>query len=741
MNITDDNQPDGEGRLLYVRSLWKQPNKTARGPMWMSIWFLLLLLTVSPHLASCNQWDRPSSTLPPNEPTLKSSGTQSFRRTLSALLGLAYWTRLSAVNSPAVIRGKYSQGDPPTTTTVDVTTTATTVERSNPPGQRYSSSGFVLANAESTTTHQGKSSRQQGSSNSAPVSLARVDRQYNWPLDRLAFGSCAKQRVSDEGIWKAVSRRRPSVWVWTGDSIYTRCPEPECIERGYVEQSEKSGGYRQFIEEASQPCVEPEKSAKNSTADSVDCSNVLKVVDGTWDDHDYGLNDGGKHFKYKDRSQKMFLDFLGISKDDDIRRNRRGVYSSHIFGSEVSQHQQVKLILLDTRYHRDDHYIPSVGSYFDNGLVACVAAAVRWASRFVGVGVDYDGDILGEEQWEWLEAQLSYDQAAEGVDEPAGDGGPAVHIIVSSVQVMTEFPVVESWGHFPRARRRLFELFKKTQPRGLVLLSGDVHYGEILGDAEGVSEITSSGLTHAIGEQLLAAPIMGWGMLLGSFGGDSRHQPVGISKAVFTGKNFGLLEFKYGSEDMYVTATDAKGAPPEGAGASAKNLTPPPGRRTVEMDCSIIDANGQTRLTLKQIFIYDNKEEHAARIRMLEDIQELIPRRSTWSIIGRACGLGLLIVWAAQIAVLVVVLGGRRLADELNFSGDSRVTTMTCGGGGGQQPPAAPHGYNKGRGDTGQTEQHPEEDGEENGSAVGVGTANKLRKRKGKVSTEGKRLK
>lgn len=46
-------------------------------------------------------------------------------------------------------------------------------------------------------------------------------------------------------------------------------------------------------------------------------------------------------------------------------------------------------------------------------------------------------------------------------------------------QVLTSNPLVESWGHFPQSRDRLLRLLHRTHPRGLVLLSGDVHHAEL----------------------------------------------------------------------------------------------------------------------------------------------------------------------------------------------------------------------------------------------------------------------
>jgi hypothetical protein len=40
----------------------------------------------------------------------------------------------------------------------------------------------------------------------------------------------------------------------------------------------------------------------------------LQVI-GTWDDHDYGLNDAGKEFSGKVITQRLLLDFLDEPED------------------------------------------------------------------------------------------------------------------------------------------------------------------------------------------------------------------------------------------------------------------------------------------------------------------------------------------------------------------------------------------------------------------------------------------
>ena len=43
-----------------------------------------------------------------------------------------------------------------------------------------------------------------------------------------------------------------------------------------------------------------------------------------WDDHDYGINDGGKDYKNKELAEDMFLKFWEIPKSD-IRHKRDGI--------------------------------------------------------------------------------------------------------------------------------------------------------------------------------------------------------------------------------------------------------------------------------------------------------------------------------------------------------------------------------------------------------------------------------
>ncbi|HSJ11195.1 MAG TPA: alkaline phosphatase D family protein, partial [Gillisia sp.] len=184
----------------------------------------------------------------------------------------------------------------------------------------------------------------------------------------------------------------------------------------------------------------------------------------TWDDHDYGLNDGGKEWKYKEESQQKFLDFIDVSKTDS-RREKEGVYHSEIYNTPKGS---VKVIILDTRYFRSD-------------LIKSETPGQRYDPN-------YEGTILGEEQWRWLEKELTESNAN-------------FNILVSSIQILAAEHGFETWGNFPSEVDKLKALLISTKAKNVLLLSGDRHISEFSRtQVDGLQfpliDFTSSGLTH-----------------------------------------------------------------------------------------------------------------------------------------------------------------------------------------------------------------------------------------------------
>ncbi|XP_071700699.1 uncharacterized protein [Rutidosis leptorrhynchoides] len=275
-------------------------------------------------------------------------------------------------------------------------------------------------------------------------------------ISRLAFGSCANQ-TSPQPIWDAIVDYRPQVFIWLGDNIYGDIRRPFKLFG-----NERTIGPWKNVPRFVPASVEEMQSKYSVAKTNHGYSRLRKIskVIGTWDDHDYGLNDAGKEFKGKDVNQKLMLDFLD-EPHDSPRRKQAGVYTSYTFGPKG---REIKVILLDTRYHRDP--------------------------------LRSDGTILGAAQWTWLEKELN--------GQPS-----AITIIGSSIQVLSNLSActgplfyMESWGRFPSERKRLFNLISNSKRDGVFFISGDVHFGEItrFDCATGypLYDITSSGLTQAV---------------------------------------------------------------------------------------------------------------------------------------------------------------------------------------------------------------------------------------------------
>jgi alkaline phosphatase D len=323
------------------------------------------------------------------------------------------------------------------------------------------------------------------------------------PKVTIAFGSCNRQNRPQD-YWKVIGSHKPSHFLWLGDAVYTKDYQPSSLSIAYDTLLNNSE-YRDF-------------------ADKVQ-------IDGVWDDHDYGVNDGSRHASDREFRQQQYVNFLkgsGSDKSANVLSKQEGLY--HSLDISLFEDMTIKVIFLDTRYFRDHNVIPSLGVYKSIPLSALISSAIRGAYSVLGYFREYDGEMLGESQWQWLENTLQTSNAD-------------MHILVSGVQVATSNPVFESWGHFPKEQKRLFELLAKYDPKGLMLLSGDVHLSELStinvlrkdGSKDAWMEVTSSGLTHSSGTsriQRFLCPIM-----MRMFQQHRFHHD-----AYYAGRNFGLLE-------------------------------------------------------------------------------------------------------------------------------------------------------------------------------------------------------
>ena len=185
-----------------------------------------------------------------------------------------------------------------------------------------------------------------------------------------------------------------------------------------------------------------------------------------WDDHDYGINDGGGDFPHKAVSKELFLKFWNASATD-IRRTRDGIYDSHIIGPPG---MRVQIILLDLRWFRSP-------------LKVSDQPGTPGKERYVPDS-DPAKTMLGAVQWAWLAGELR---------KPA-----EIRLIVSSTQVLAEGHGWERWGNMPLERQKLLDTIRDSGATGVVLLSGDRHVGALYRETppglHPLYEVTSSGL-------------------------------------------------------------------------------------------------------------------------------------------------------------------------------------------------------------------------------------------------------
>ena len=240
----------------------------------------------------------------------------------------------------------------------------------------------------------------------------------------ITFGSCA-QETKPQPILQQVADLRPDFFIYLGDNIYGDTYDMNVLRAKYAQLAAK-----------------PEYQALRRST----------TVLATWDDHDFGWNDSGRHYPFAKESKDIFLDFFQEPADSD-RRKRDGIYASYLYNYGG---KNLQIILLDTRTFRDD-----LRNY---------RGELHTKARYF-YPLDYfphqtsDSTLLGEQQWRWLESELRH---------PAD-----VRIIGSSTQFGIEYNGYEAWANFPHEQQRMLDLIQKTRANGVLFISGDVHYAEI----------------------------------------------------------------------------------------------------------------------------------------------------------------------------------------------------------------------------------------------------------------------
>lgn len=293
----------------------------------------------------------------------------------------------------------------------------------------------------------------------------------NTHISTIAFGSCNRQDLPQD-MWQHILANDPELWVWLGDNIYGDTDDKVKMVAKYNRQL----GHPEY-QELLASC---------------------KVI-GTWDDHDFGINDGGTEFEFKYTAQDLMLDFLG-EPEGSKRRKTPGVYSSYTWGEED---KQLKVIMLDGRFFREKQE--------------------KSGGKNQRYTQNTTGTFLGKKQWKWLKRELRKSEAT-------------INLIGLGVQVIPEEHPFEKLANFPNERKRMLDIIAKSKAKNVIFLSGDRHIAEFSkmkypGIPYPLYDFTSSGLTHSY-EKVGKEP--------------NRHR---ISKLIGQ-RNFGLIEIDWAQKRL-----------------------------------------------------------------------------------------------------------------------------------------------------------------------------------------------
>ena len=244
---------------------------------------------------------------------------------------------------------------------------------------------------------------------------------------KIALGSCLHQD-HPAPIWDAVNDNNIDSFFFLGDNIYGDVPSglPWKLKRSYDKQKKVLPSWL-----------------------------MSKQIHVIWDDHDYGKNDGGGSYRFKEYAQDLYIDFWEIP-DDDPRANREGIYYQQL---QNINGLRVLFVGLDTRYFRsnieekDDVYLPNL---------------------------EPDATFLGDKQWEWLTDTLKQEHD--------------LLIMASSIQVLATEHRFEKWSNIPSERNKLLTLLESLDSR-VIVVSGDRHRAGLY-QYNDITEITASSLNR-----------------------------------------------------------------------------------------------------------------------------------------------------------------------------------------------------------------------------------------------------
>jgi len=248
--------------------------------------------------------------------------------------------------------------------------------------------------------------------------------QWRKPAPDFSFltGSCAyfndplydrpgKPYGGDSMIFETMARDSASFMLWLGDNWYTR----------EVDIGSAWGLYYRASRDRAQPVLQ----------------NLLKTLPqyAIWDDHDYGPDNSGTSYGFKDVSREIFKKYWC---NPFYGADHEGIYSQISYGD-------MDLFLTDDRWWRSaDQMEDSINGMPDPGK-----------------------HFFGEKQLAWLEDALVQSQAV-------------FKMIVVGSQVLNPMSTDEGLFNYSYEYHQLLDFLDRTRIKGVLFLTGDRHHSEIV---------------------------------------------------------------------------------------------------------------------------------------------------------------------------------------------------------------------------------------------------------------------
>lgn len=268
---------------------------------------------------------------------------------------------------------------------------------------------------------------------------------------KIGFGSCLQQD-SPMPIFNAIKKDSLDIFFMIGDNVYGDTEREDLYELKLAYEKQKNN------------------------------FNRMKLnfpIEAIWDDHDYGRNDGGRDYPYKQSSKELFLEFWDIPENDK-RRTRPGLYYELVL--QTGQ-ERLQILFLDTRTFRDS-------------LVPSDKLGTPGKERYLSA-YDTSLTMLGKTQWDWVSRKMN--QSADH------------RIIVSSIQFLPIGHGWETWNNLPNERKRMIDIIERSNSEHIIFISGDRHRGglyELRTDGgKIISEMTSSSLNASYPNLEEAGPL------------------------------------------------------------------------------------------------------------------------------------------------------------------------------------------------------------------------------------------